>query len=99
MLSIEKFNEILRDINLDISNHKWDTFPALFKINPKPMYPMDKRMFELTSLDFGTIVFRTVVGPWESVLEVGIEYYKADCLVPKNNELFQKYVKMFTESK
>ena len=99
MLSIEKFNNILRDINLDISNHKCDTFPALFKINPKPMYYIDKRMFELTSLDFGTIVFRTVVGPCESVLGVGIEYYKADCLVPKNNELFQKYVKMFTEEK
>jgi len=99
MLSTDQFNEILRDINLDIFEQKWDKFPTLFKINPKPMYSIDKRMFELTSPDFGTIVFRTVVGPLENALEVRIEYYKADCLVPKNNELFQKYVGMFTEKK
>lgn len=98
MLSTEKFNEILRDINMDIFEQKWDNVPSLFKINPKPMYS-DKRMFELTSMDFGTIVFRTVVGPWESVLEVGIEYCHADSFVPKHNEIFQKYVKMFTEKK
>lgn len=98
MLSTEKFNEILRDINMDIFEHKWDKVPSLFKINPRPLNK-DKRMFELTSMDFGTITFKTVVGPWESVLEVGIEYCFADSFVPKNNELFQKYVKMFTEKK
>ena len=99
MLSVQTFNDILRNINMDLFEHKWDSFPALFKINPKPMYAFDKRMFELTSPDFGTIVFRTVVGSLENALEVGIEYYKADCLEPKNNELFQKYVEMFARDR
>lgn len=98
MLSTEQFNEILRDINLDIFEQKFDKMPSLFKINPNPCYS-DKRMFELTSMDFGTIAFRTVVGPWESALEVGIEYCHADSFVPKNNKIFQKYVKMFREKK
>jgi hypothetical protein len=98
MLSTEQFNEILRNINLDIFEQKFDKVPSLFKINPNPCYS-DKRMFELTSMDFGTIAFRTVVGPWESALEVGIEYCHADSFVPKNNKIFQKYVKMFRDKK
>lgn len=98
MLSTEQFNEILRDINLDIFEQKFDKIPSLFKINPNPCYS-DKRMFELTSMDFGTIAFRTVVGTCESALEVGIEYCHADSFVPKNNKIFQKYVKMFREKK
>lgn len=98
MLSIEKFNEILRDVNVDLFEQKLDKFPAIFKINPKPMYSVDMRLFELHSPDFGTIVFRTVLGPSTSSLEVGIEYFKAESWVPETNDLFQKYVKMFRDA-
>lgn len=98
MLSIEKFNEILRDVNVDIFDQKWDKFPELFKINPKPMYSVDMRLFELHSPDLGTIVFRTVLGPSTRALEVGIEYYKDEPWVPENMFLFKKYVQMFTEA-
>lgn len=98
MFSIEKFNEILRDVNMDLFDQKLDKLPAMFKINPKPMYSVDMRLFELNSPDLGTIVFRTVLGQSVNALEVGIEYYKAESWVPETNDLFQKYVKMFTEA-
>lgn len=98
MLTITEFNDILSDVNQIIFDRVWDKFPGTFKINPNPMYSFDKRMFEITSPELGTIVFRTVVLQNNFTLEVGIEYYKADGVGTKNEEIFNKFVKLFRDA-
>ena len=55
-------------------------------------------MFEITSPELGTIVFRIVVLQNKFALEVGIEYYKADGVGTKNEEIFNKFVKLFRDA-
>lgn len=97
MLTVSEFNDILSEVNQIILDHVWDKFPGMFKINPNPLYSFDKRMFEITS-PCGTIVFRTIILPNKSVLEVGIEYYKSECIMTKNKNIFNKFVKMFRDA-
>lgn len=97
MLTLTEFNDVLSEVNQLIFDHVWDKFPGMFKIK-QDFIQNGKHYIQIESESLGSIIFQIKSDGNDFALNLKLSYENAESYDQKNEELFNKYVKIFKEA-